>query len=66
MDCSKTDNGWFEFKAVVNGDWEGDIPSATCTGSETPPSKSANHWAKCGMMSVYHFDAGECEIDPIP
>nr|APU94147.1 alpha-amylase [Sinonovacula constricta] len=69
MDCSRTDNGWFEIKAVVNGQWEGDIPSpATCTGtgSGAVPATSSNHWARCGMMNVFHFSSNTCEINPIP
>nr|KAG5706333.1 hypothetical protein BaRGS_026115 [Batillaria attramentaria] len=30
MDCSKTENSYFEVKAMVGG-WESDIPSNTCT-----------------------------------
>ena len=36
MDCSKTENGWFELKAYLTNagtGWEADIAQATCTGS---------------------------------
>ncbi|XP_052766593.1 alpha-amylase-like [Mya arenaria] len=65
MDCSRTDGGWFEIKAVVNGQWEGNIPTpSTCSGSGagSPPATTSNHWARCGMLNVYHFGSGTCEI----
>ena len=69
MDCSRTDNGWFDFKGVVDGQWENDIHQGACTGagaSGAPPQNSQNHRAKCGMMNVYHFGSGTCEIKAIP
>ncbi|CAJ0589641.1 unnamed protein product [Cylicocyclus nassatus] len=51
MDCSKTDNGWFELKGYLNtAGWEGDINQGSCTGGVggTAPFKSINHIAKCG------------------
>ncbi|XP_078323364.1 alpha-amylase-like [Crassostrea virginica] len=62
MDCSRTENGWFEFKALVNGQWEGNIQGQTCGN---PPYSSNNHWAKCGFKNVYHFNSGQCEISTI-
>lgn len=68
MDCSKTNNGWFELKAIVNGQWEGNIHAGQCTGSGvgTAPKQTNNHWAKCGMMNVFHFGSSNCEIKTIP
>ena len=68
MDCSRTDNGWFGLKAIVNGQWESDIHQQICAGSGAggqQPS-SSNHNAKCGMMNVFHFESDGCEIEPIP
>ena len=68
MDCSRTDNGWFEFKAVVNGQWEGNIHQSGCSGSGGTGARSGsnNHEARCGMMNVFHFGRNSCEIKPIP
>ena len=65
MDCSRTQGGWFEFKAVLNGQWEHDIYSDACTGSGagSTPAQTQNHWAKCGMLNIYHFGANTCEIE---
>ena len=65
MDCSKTEQSWFELKAVVNGQWEHDIGGirSGCTGtSQKPPYAAMNHMARCGYLNVYHFDRGTCEI----
>lgn len=53
MDCSKTVDGWFEFKSYIsNGPgWEGDIQQANA------PYASGNHFAKCGSLNVYRRDA---------
>ncbi|CAC5386286.1 AMY [Mytilus coruscus] len=68
MDCSMTINGWFEVKAFMgyheNGNWEGNIlqGSNTCYGTERTPYENVNHWAKCGMMNVFHFNQCPCQI----
>ena len=66
MDCSRTENGFFEVKSIVGG-WEGDITPTTCTGSGSAaaPFTSSNHIARCGYVNVFHFDEGRCEINPI-
>ena len=68
MDCTRTDNGWFEFKAIVNNAWEGDIIQGTCTGdgAGVAGANSKNHMAKCGMMNIFHFESSTCEIKAIP
>ncbi|XP_052276417.1 alpha-amylase-like isoform X2 [Dreissena polymorpha] len=68
MDCSRTQNGWFEFKAFINGQWEHNIKSDACIGSGagTPPGSTPNHWAKCGMFNIYHYEKNSCEIKNIP
>jgi alpha-amylase len=65
MDCSKTENGWFELKAVVNGQWENNIRSDPCTGAGSVPAPTKNHWAKCGKLNVFHFNDPRCEIKDI-
>ena len=67
MDCSRTDGGWFEFKAIVNGAWEGNLHRTTCTGSGAAniPGQTQNHWGRCGMLNVYHFGSSSCEIHPL-
>lgn len=58
MDCSKTENGWFEFKYRVNDNWEGKVHDRNCGNA---PFSSVNHVAKCGAENVYHSN-GQCEI----
>ena len=58
MDCSKTENGWFELKAIIsnstdNIDWEGDINQ-----SQTPYT-SNNHFALCGKLNVFKMNQNE-------
>ncbi|CAL1534471.1 unnamed protein product [Lymnaea stagnalis] len=67
VDCSKTEKGFFEVKAVVNGAWEGDQLSGACTGLgvQSPPYASKNHFARCGYKNVFHFNSGVCEIKPL-
>ncbi|XP_069131143.1 alpha-amylase-like [Argopecten irradians] len=64
MDCSKTENGWFEVKAMINNNWEHDMRISGC-GMESAPYASNNHWAKCGSKNVLHFNSGSCEISSI-
>jgi alpha-amylase len=58
MDCSKTVNGWFELKAYVkNGQgWESNIQQ-----SGTPYS-SNNHFAQCGKINKFDFNASSVQI----
>ncbi|CAG2234202.1 AMY [Mytilus edulis] len=78
MDCCKTINDWFEVKAFMDnhannknildkGIWESNIFQgfSPCSGSERTPYESVNHWAKCGMMNVFHFNQKTCQIYPL-
>lgn len=58
MDCSKAANGWFELKAFVkNGQgWENDISQANT------PYASNNHFAQCGKINKFDFNASTAEI----
>jgi len=55
MDCSKTENGWFEVKSYITGGpgWEGAIDQGTSHGE---PYASGNHFAQCGKKNVFFRD----------
>ncbi|CAG0902207.1 unnamed protein product [Darwinula stevensoni] len=68
MDCSETEEGWFEVKAyVTNGvGWETDVTQATnCLGSAggSAPYGSPNHMGKCGYLNVFKFSNPICTIE---
>ncbi|CAJ0596058.1 unnamed protein product, partial [Cylicocyclus nassatus] len=69
MDCSKTDNGWFEMKGFLYpyNRWENDIHQGICTGSVggSAPFQSINHIGKCGAVNVFHWGNGACTIDAL-
>jgi len=47
MDCSATENGWFELKGYLDGQWESDVNQSVCgglTGGTAPSSR--NHVAR--------------------
>ncbi|XP_062602028.1 alpha-amylase-like, partial [Saccostrea cucullata] len=58
MDCSSSENGWFEFKYKIYGHWEGAVHNQHCGD---PSYLSDNHMAKCGAKNVFHQN-GQCEI----
>jgi alpha-amylase len=64
MDCSKTDNGWFEFKGYLDG-WEGNIAQGQCTGpgAGSPPYTSNNHFGRCGYVNVFRWGENNCQIN---
>jgi alpha-amylase len=49
MDCTATQNGWFELKSFIsNGPgWEGNVNQAG------RPYVSGNHFAKCGKINIF-------------
>ncbi|KAK6757096.1 hypothetical protein RB195_015117 [Necator americanus] len=53
VDCSKTDQGWFELKGYLtpSHEWEPNINQGKCTGSigGSAPFRSINHIAKCDV-----------------
>ncbi len=67
MDCSQTEDGWFELKGFVTNSvgWEGDISQGACEGTAagTPPHTSNNHFARCGHFNVFQFNQNNCLID---
>lgn len=72
MDCSKTENGWFEVIAdFYNGntqmdELEGEIRQGefACNHIERVPYDSRNHWAKCGFINEFQYNKDECAITP--
>ncbi|XP_046454250.1 alpha-amylase-like isoform X3 [Daphnia pulex] len=68
MDCSQSENGWFEVKSfLTNGaGWESDISQSTCTGSAggRAPYTSKNHLGRCGFVNVFDFGMSTCQINP--
>ena len=71
MDCSLTDNGWFEFKGwLANGGdstgWESDIYQGTCSGSAglAVPFDSKDHMARCGFINVFEWNENGCVMEP--
>eukprot|EP00057_Strongylocentrotus_purpuratus_P032310 XP_787209.3 PREDICTED: alpha-amylase [Strongylocentrotus purpuratus] len=67
MDCSETENGWFELKGYVEGGqgWENDSSQRTCSGTAggTKPYSSGNHFARCGYINKFDFESNSCEIN---
>ncbi|CAI4223618.1 unnamed protein product [Auanema sp. JU1783] len=67
MDCSKTENGWFELKGYLtpNIGWEANISQTSCKGSVggTAPFKSINHIAMCGKVNVFNWNSPDCQIN---
>ncbi|CAD6194272.1 unnamed protein product [Caenorhabditis auriculariae] len=66
MDCTKSENGWFELKGYETpSGWEGDVSQKTCTGAVggQAPFSSINHIAKCGAVNVFTWGSGDCIID---
>jgi len=72
MDCSDTENGWFEVKSfLLNGQgqgWEGDVHQAECQGTTggKAPFATINHWARCGFVNKFDFQGNGCEINYFP
>ncbi|TRY76789.1 hypothetical protein TCAL_12427 [Tigriopus californicus] len=71
MDCSQTENGWFELNTLytIGGeDGEPIIAQEACTGGVggTAPYSSPNHMARCGYMNVFQYGENGCQIDEVP
>ncbi|XP_032776971.2 alpha-amylase [Daphnia magna] len=68
MDCSETEQGWFELKAFLTNSgsgWENDISQGACTGTAggTAPYTTKNHMGRCGYINVFTFSGNSCEIN---
>ncbi|XP_071503489.1 alpha-amylase A-like [Diadema antillarum] len=67
MDCSQTEDGWFELKGFVDGGegWESDRSQSSCGGSAggTKPYSTGNHFARCGYINKFSFNDNSCEIN---
>ncbi|KAI1701699.1 alpha amylase, catalytic domain-containing protein [Ditylenchus destructor] len=55
MDCSSHDT--FDFKGVLNGVWENDIPS-----KDPPCSNGKNHVGRCGAVNIFKWNESACQI----
>ncbi|KHJ80130.1 hypothetical protein OESDEN_20203, partial [Oesophagostomum dentatum] len=69
IDCSKTDNGWFEFKGFMTPapGWESDVKQEKCSGDgDLAPFKSKYHIAKCGAVNVFYWGSSRCHIEKLP
>ncbi|CAG0900963.1 unnamed protein product [Darwinula stevensoni] len=70
MDCSETEQGWFEVKGFVKGGVgeETDVSqAANCRGTAggAAPYSSAHHMGKCGYLNVFKFSDPSCIIEVI-
>ncbi|XP_078615346.1 alpha-amylase-like [Branchiostoma floridae x Branchiostoma japonicum] len=72
MDCSRTENGWFEVRAMTIArypggfaQWESDRNQGTCGGTAggNKPYSSSNHFARCGKINAFDFDGNTCPIN---
>jgi alpha-amylase len=67
MDCSKTEDGWFEVKGYATGGigWEGNIAQGTCSGTAggNQPYSTINHFARCGFQNVFQWGSNDCVIN---
>lgn len=65
MDCSQTEQGWFEFKTLILNGWENDISQMECTGESNgkAPFVSKNHAARCGYINKFDYGSGSCQIN---
>ncbi|GFO18314.1 alpha-amylase [Plakobranchus ocellatus] len=65
MDCSVLQDGFFDFKGILNNQWEGTIASSNCNGNgaQTPPYTSENHIGRCGYINVFEWDSPSCTIE---
>ncbi|XP_064112997.1 alpha-amylase-like isoform X2 [Macrobrachium nipponense] len=72
MNCTQTENGWFELKAFLTNDgsgWEGDVSqNSKCSGSAggSTPYTSINHLGRCGFVNVFTFNSPDCMINKFP
>ena len=67
MDCSKSINGWFEFKSLIHDSQplEGPIEQTQFGDYPKPVYESQNHFARCGAINVFKRNQDE-PIEIIP
>eukprot|EP00057_Strongylocentrotus_purpuratus_P027650 XP_011682124.1 PREDICTED: alpha-amylase 4N isoform X1 [Strongylocentrotus purpuratus] len=68
MDCSKTEEGWFELKGILKSggaEWESDRNQGSCSGSAggSAPYSTGNHFARCGYLNKFSFNSNDCQIE---
>jgi len=71
MDCSQTQDGWFQFTALysIGGEaGESTISQGECTGEVggKAPVTSKYHVARCGYLNLYAYNKDTCKIDEMP
>ncbi|MBX3246718.1 MAG: PQQ-dependent sugar dehydrogenase [Myxococcales bacterium] len=61
MDCARTIDGWFEFKAYLRGGggWEPDVSQSGT------PYRSNNHFGRCGHLNVVSWGSGTLQATPL-
>ncbi|KAK3784089.1 hypothetical protein RRG08_060516 [Elysia crispata] len=64
MNCSALENGFFDFKGYLSGQWESDISQSDCDGdaAETPSYTSNNHIGRCGYINVFKWGSSDCKM----
>ncbi|CAL4106263.1 unnamed protein product, partial [Meganyctiphanes norvegica] len=67
MDCTQTDNGWFNVRALVTPRINAEhriYQKRTCHGNvlDLCPFKSFHHVAKCGYFNLFKYNDGNCLI----
>lgn len=67
LDCSQTEDGWFELQAYEsllseNEGFELDIEQEACTGDAPGAASytSTYHFAQCGVVNVFAFGEASC------
>ena len=69
MDCLKTENGFFEFKGIMQDKtWEsGDDLAMQCEGMRPLPRTDINHFAMCGKVNLFFWGTGrDCKVIDFP
>nr|XP_006819823.1 PREDICTED: alpha-amylase-like [Saccoglossus kowalevskii] len=66
MDCTNTDDEWFELKGY-GGDWERNVNQWAMregdAGGQRPSYNSGNHFGRCGYINVFTHNEDGCRID---
>ncbi|KHJ92420.1 hypothetical protein OESDEN_07691 [Oesophagostomum dentatum] len=68
MDCSRTEDGWFEVKGFLapSSGWERSVSQGYCRGiGISAPFQSTYHIAKCGAVNVFLWGSNDCFIDTL-
>ena len=79
MDCSRTENSWFQYQALVLSQTDSKVfretfapPNKYGCGGTAPsigpaPFSSANtHTARCGVINRHNWNMDTCQMDAVP